>query len=98
MVVVFGCQRHKDIPGMMRRLQLGADKVVFTGARMPQSADPTDLAADYAEQCGKVAQVAEELDDALTIARSAVSRGDLICITGSFYLVAAAKRLLAKSL
>ncbi len=98
MVVLFGCQRHKDIPGMMRRLQLGADKVVFTGARIPQSADPTDLAAHYLEQCGKVAQVADDLEDALTIARSAVSRGDLICITGSFYLVAAAKRLLAKSL
>ena len=42
--------------------------------------------------------MSDDLDDALTIARSAVSRGDLICITGSFYLVAAAKRLLAKSL
>ena len=42
-----------------------------------------------------MAQVAERLEDALDIAERAVTREDLICVTGSFYLVGLAKRLAA---
>jgi len=52
-----------------------------------------ELAADYAEQCGKMAQVAVTLEEALDIAERAVTREDIICITGSFYLVGKAKKL-----
>ena len=45
------------------------------------------------EQCGKMAQVAPTLEDALDIAERAVTREDIICITGSFYLVGRAKKL-----
>jgi len=92
MVVIFGCQKHKDIPGMVRGIQLGADKIIFTRTNSPRSADPHDLAAEYMEQCGRVGQVTESLDEAMDIARRAVTREDLICITGSFYLIAEAKR------
>ncbi len=92
MVVIFGCQKHKDIPGMVRGIQLGADKIIFTRTDSPRSADPQDLAAEYMEQCGRVAQVTESLEEAMEIARSAVTREDLICITGSFYLIAEATR------
>ena len=54
-----------------------------------------ELAAQYIEQYGKMAQVAATLDDALAIANRAVTKEDLICITGSFYLVGEAKKLLA---
>ena len=93
MVVIFGCQKDKDIPGMLRHVQLGADKIIFTGTGNPRSADPHELLHIFQEKCSKMAQVAETLDDALTIAASAVSREDLICITGSFYLAGLAKRL-----
>jgi folylpolyglutamate synthase/dihydropteroate synthase len=36
-------------------------------------------------------QVANTLGEALQLARSAVGREDLICITGSFYLIGQAK-------
>lgn len=98
MVVVFGCQRNKDIQGMIRRIQLGADKIVFTRSSSAQAADPHDLAAEYNEVSGKIAQVAETLPEAVRIAQCAVSKGDLICITGSFYLVGDAKRLVASGL
>jgi dihydrofolate synthase/folylpolyglutamate synthase len=93
MVVIFGCQRHKDVSGMLRRLQLGADKIVFTRIDSAQSADPAELAAEYVEHCGKIAQVAQNFEDAVSIARRAVTRGDLVCVAGSFLLVAEAKRL-----
>ncbi|HPZ98539.1 MAG TPA: Mur ligase family protein, partial [Phycisphaerae bacterium] len=96
MVVIFGARADKDIVGMLRHIQLGADKVIFTSAGSPKAADPVDLAAEYAEQCGKMAQVAETLDEALDIAERAVTREDIICITGSFYLVGKAKELIEK--
>ena len=92
MVVIFGCQKDKDIPGMIRHLQLGADKIIFTTTGSPRAADPAELAAAYSEHTGKMAQVADTLDDAMRIATSAITREDLVCITGSFYLVAEAMR------
>ena len=46
----------------------------------------------YVEQYGKMAQVARNLNEAMEIAMRAISREDLICITGSFYLVAEAMK------
>jgi len=92
MVVIFGCQKDKDIDGMIRRIQVGADKVIFTTSGSPRSAEPAELAALYIEHSGKMAQVASTLDDAMQIALGAISREDVICITGSFYLAAEAIR------
>ena len=93
MVVIFGCKSEKDIPGMLRHLQLGADKLIFTEAGPVRSADPQDLLAAYSDMCGKMAQVAPKLPEALEIAYRAVGAEDLICICGSFQLVGRAKRL-----
>ena len=92
MIVVFACQKDKDISGMLRRLQVGADKMIFTSTRTPRSADPAALAAEYTEHSGKMAQVGKTFAEALRIATSAITREDLICITGSFYLVGEAMR------
>jgi len=92
MVVIFGCNRDKDVSGMIRHLQLGADKVIFTSTGSPRTMDPAELAARYTERTGKMAQVADTLEEAMSIAVRAVTREDLICITGSFYLVGLAKR------
>jgi dihydrofolate synthase/folylpolyglutamate synthase len=95
MVVIFGCCADKDVTGMLDRLSSGADKVIFTKVDSVRTADPNELAARYVEQYGKMAQVAHTLEDALAIANRAVTREDLICITGSFYLVGEAKKYFA---
>jgi dihydrofolate synthase / folylpolyglutamate synthase len=92
MVVIFGCCGDKDVPGMLERITSGADKVIFTRIDSIRSADPHELAAQYVELYGKMAQVAENLEEALSIANRAVTKEDLICITGSFYLVGEAKK------
>jgi dihydrofolate synthase/folylpolyglutamate synthase len=94
-VVIFGCCGDKDIPGMLDRITSGADKVIFTKVDNPRTANPDELAARYIELYGKMAQVAPTLEDALAIANRAVTKEDLICITGSFYLVGEAKKLFA---
>jgi dihydrofolate synthase/folylpolyglutamate synthase len=92
MVVIFGCCADKDVAGMLERITSGADKVIFTKVDNIRSSDPEELAARYVELYGKMAQVANTLEDALAIANRAVSKEDLICITGSFYLVGEAKK------
>jgi dihydrofolate synthase / folylpolyglutamate synthase len=95
MVVIFGCCGDKDVGGMLERITSGADKVIFTRVDNIRSADPNELAAQYIELYGKMAQVAPSLEEALAIANRAVTKEDLICITGSFYLVGEAKKLFA---
>ncbi|MBL8765038.1 MAG: bifunctional folylpolyglutamate synthase/dihydrofolate synthase [Phycisphaerae bacterium] len=95
MVVVFGCCSDKDIPGMLRTIATGADKVIFTRASgNRRAASPGELARRYVEAGGKMSQIAESLPAALELAARAVARDDLICVTGSFYLVGEAKRYL----
>jgi dihydrofolate synthase/folylpolyglutamate synthase len=95
MVMVFGCARDKDISGMMDQIATGADKVIFTRTTgNARAAEPAELAEMYEERSGRVAQVADSLPEAMAIAQSAVSREDIICICGSFYLVGEAKKLL----
>ena len=50
----------------------------------------------FAEQSGKMTQIADTLEEALEIAAQAASREDLICVTGSFYLVGEAKKYIKK--
>ncbi len=96
MVLIFGCCADKDIEGMLGRINSGADKVIFCPVNNIRTASAPELAARYNEQFGKSAQTATNLLDALDIAFRAISKEDLIVITGSFYLIGEAKRLLAE--
>jgi dihydrofolate synthase / folylpolyglutamate synthase len=95
MVVIFGCSADKDVEGMLAQLQLGADKVIFTSAETARSIDPHELLVRFVEKSQKMAQAAPTLEEAYRIACNCVTREDLICITGSFYLVGRAKQLQA---
>lgn len=93
LVVIFGCGQDKDVNGMLKQLALGADKVIFTRAKSnPRAMEPEDLISDFGEVSGKMAQKADNLEAALKLASRAVSREDLIIVTGSFYLAGEAKK------
>ena len=98
MVVIFGCNKDKDVRGILNMLQYGADKVIFTRSNSPKAMLPQDLAEIYTEICGKMYQTALSLGEALKIAGSAVCKEDLILITGSFYLIGQAKLRFEKRL
>jgi dihydrofolate synthase/folylpolyglutamate synthase len=93
MIMIFGCGQDKDVKGMLEQLQYGADKAIFTRSNSPRAMYPQELAEMYTEICGKMCQTAMTLKEALRIASSAIGREDLICITGSFYLVGQAKTM-----
>jgi dihydrofolate synthase / folylpolyglutamate synthase len=93
MVVIFGCNCDKDIDGMLEQVSLGADKVIFTrSANNPKAADPSELSNLYTERYGKMAQVADSFSRAMEIAIRAISREDVVAVTGSFYLIGEAKQ------
>ncbi len=93
LVVIFGCGQDKDVSGMLKEISLGADKVIFTRARgNPRAEEPEDLISKFNEISGKMSQCAKNLTESLALAARAVSREDLIVITGSFYLVGEAKK------
>ena len=91
--MIFACAGDKDIKGMLEQIAVGADKVIFTQAKNnPRAVDESDLLRDFAEISGKMAQKAPDLEGALRLAARAVSRDDLILITGSFYLAGQARK------
>ncbi|MEE2906824.1 MAG: folylpolyglutamate synthase/dihydrofolate synthase family protein [Planctomycetota bacterium] len=97
MICIFGCCQDKDIDGLLDKVALGGDKIIFTkAANQPRAAEPEDLAKRFAERHNRVCQVEGQLSAALETAAQAASRDDLICITGSFYLVGEAKRHLSQ--
>jgi dihydrofolate synthase/folylpolyglutamate synthase len=96
MVMVFGCNCDKDIDGMLRQLQYGADKVIFTKSCSPKAMSPDILGDMFAIITDKMYQVSQSLEEALFIAKSAIGQEDLICITGSFYLIGEAKKMFEK--
>ena len=71
--------------------------MIFTRVNSPRSVYPEDLAQKYTEICGKMCQTAPNVHEAIRVAMPAITTGDLICITGSFYLVGEAKELIAKN-
>ncbi len=97
MVMIVGCAADKDVDELLRQVALGADKIIFTRAKgNPRACEPSTLASRFVEISPKMYQTADNLKEALSIAARAASRDDLICITGSFYLVGEAKKLLAE--
>jgi dihydrofolate synthase/folylpolyglutamate synthase len=93
MLVIFGCAMDKDVDGMLDQIALGADKVIFTKNGTMRSADPEELAIRFEERTGRMAQWADNVEGAIRVASSVATRGDIICITGSFYLAGEAKKL-----
>ena len=91
MIVIFGCNEDKDAKGMLQELQFGADKVIFTRSNSAKAMSPDELVEMYAAISGKMCQSAPAIGEALRLAKSAVDKEDLICITGSFYLIGQAK-------
>lgn len=95
MVVIFGCAADKDVAGMIDKVGLGADKIIFTrSASNPRAIDPAELKTLYTERHGKMALVEATLKEAINTAAKSVGKEDIILVTGSFYLAGEAKALL----
>jgi dihydrofolate synthase / folylpolyglutamate synthase len=105
LALIFGASSDKDIAGMLESF-LGpeiatgyppADKVIVSKSGHPRSADPAQL-ADLVRRVNPTCPISvhASLDSALIEALAWAEPDDLICITGSIFVVAQARRAWAR--
>ncbi len=92
-MVVLGCTRDKDVAGIGRALGGVADLVICAQFRNARSMDPRQIAATLGE-VGVAATDEGSVPTAIDLALSQAEADDLICITGSLYVVAEAREYL----
>ena len=88
-LLVFGTSCDKDIPGIINELAPLSPQVVITQAAHSRAAPPSTLAAEFSKR-GIEAEIGESIPQALSRALSKADRADLVCVTGSLFVVAEA--------
>ncbi len=96
--LVFGVMRDKDLPEIAEILFPKAKNLIFTKPDNPRSMQTADLMKFLPQGFVKdnVYQT-ETVEKALETGKKISSAEDLICVTGSLYLVGEAQRLLIES-
>jgi len=90
LILILGILADKDINGMISEIR--ADVVITTRSKNPRSADPEKIAEKF-KGCEKVF-ITRDIEEAMGLAKDIASKGDLICVTGSLYLVGEARVIL----
>lgn len=95
LVLVIGVTLRKDTLAIVAELVPHASVVVLTHSHHPRAqTDLEQLAAIAAPYVRGDLLLAREVDEALVLARSLARPDDLICVTGSLFLVGAAREVL----
>jgi dihydrofolate synthase / folylpolyglutamate synthase len=97
LVLVFGTSRDKDLGRILGALMPAADALVLTHSIHPRSlVNLEQLQAQAAPflRPGTPVVAHEDVPEALVAARILADPGDLICVTGSLFIVAAAREAL----
>lgn len=88
-ILVMGTSTDKDVTGIVSELAPLFSEVIVTQACHPRAMAPAKLAAIFRDH-GLKAKMTESVPEALTIAMSLAGSQDLICVTGSLFVVAEA--------
>jgi len=92
LVLVLGISANKDIPGIVRELAPYASRIVLTKAEAVRGAEPSILRKQCVKYLPSGVTVARDPRAALRAALALAGPYDLVCATGSLYLVGALKR------
>jgi len=87
--LVMGASCDKDIPGIVKELVSLSPRVVVTRSSHPRAAAPSVVAAGFISQ-GIEPKLSENVFQALSHTLSLAGKEDLICVTGSLFVVAEA--------
>ncbi len=93
--LVFGAMNDKKSCEMLKMLSGFFSKVILTGIA-GNRAKPVAMLAQEAKGLFKCVLTAQNLEEALGLARKASDPGAALVVTGSFYLVGEARKLLAQ--
>jgi len=88
-IFVFGTSCDKDIPGIVNELVPLSPQVVVTQASHSRAAPLSTLTAEFRKR-GIEPEARRTISDAISRALSLADRRDIICVTGSLFVVAEA--------
>ena len=88
-ILIIGVSSDKDIAGIISELVTLFDKVIATHSIHPRAMPTASIMAELSRQ-GVEAQATEDISIALPLALSLAGEKDLICVTGSLFVVAGA--------
>jgi len=87
--LIIGTSCDKDISEMVKELVPLSPRVVVTRSSHPRAASPSAVAAEFISQ-GIEPEFSEGVFQALSRTSSLADKKDLICVTGSLFVVAEA--------
>jgi dihydrofolate synthase/folylpolyglutamate synthase len=87
--LVFGTSCDKDIPGIINELASLSPQVIVTQASQSRAAPTATLVAEFAKRAIDP-EVGKTVTEAISRALSLASKTDVICVTGSLFVVAEA--------
>ena len=87
--LVFGVSCDKDIPGIVSELVSLSPQVIVAPASHPRSAPPSVMVTEFTHM-GLRPKITDNVPQALSQALSLAGGRDLICVTGSLFMVAEA--------
>ena len=94
-VMVFGSMKDKDLSKISEILFSKADKLILTVPDNPRAMKAEDLRNFVPEDFDKNRlYLTETVEEALEVTQQNSSENDLICVTGSLYLIGEAQKLL----
>jgi dihydrofolate synthase/folylpolyglutamate synthase len=85
-ILIIGASFDKEIASVVSELSSLFDRVVVTHSRHPRAAVPAAFVTEFAKY-GVEALVADNVPAALSVALSLSGDSDLICVTGSLFVV-----------
>ena len=93
LVLIFNCCKDKDIKSIARELFPLAKQIILTKTRFIRSREPEDIAKTMEEFRQRII-IQKDLTKAVKDAIRISDNEDLICITGSLYIVGEARKIL----
>jgi dihydrofolate synthase/folylpolyglutamate synthase len=94
-ILVFGAMKDKDLSEIAKILFPKAEYIIFTKPNNPRSMETEDLIKHSPENFDKAKVFqSQTVEEALEIAQKISVDENLICVTGSLYLVGEAQKLL----
>jgi len=88
-ILIIGLSADKDIAGIVSELVPLFDKVIATHSIHPRAMPTASVVAEFSRH-GVEAPAAEDISEALPLALRLAGENDLICVTGSLFVVAGA--------
>ena len=88
-ILIIGASSDKDIAGIVSELVPLFDKVIVTRSIHPRAMATAPIVAEFSQH-GVEAQATDDISTALPLALTLAGGKDLICVTGSLFVVAGA--------